>query len=126
MTEESEIIDIDKLIEKKFPNSKEIFASTVNLKREDFEGINEKTKKKLILLISRIMERAYRRGVQQTLVMDGIGQIKPWIKYDPYSYRYEKSLAISIGLDDFITTSIDRLFMEEPLHELGFDEENSI
>ena len=37
----------------------------------------------------------------------------------PNMYRYSKNLDKSIGLDGFITCSIDRLMMEEHLENIG-------
>ena len=59
------------------------------------------------------MEKAYRRGVQQTLCLSEEGKIPDWIlKDDGYSYRYEKPLGTSTGLDGFVTTSRERLEIE--------------
>ena len=97
-------------------------SSRFGLVMGEFDHLPDKTKKKLVNLMSRIMERAYRRGVQQALCMQENDQIEEWILGDTHKYRYGKSLANSIGLDGFTTTSIERLFMEEHLDTIGFKE----
>ncbi|HEY3526787.1 MAG TPA: hypothetical protein VGK47_11355 [Nitrososphaeraceae archaeon] len=98
-------------------------SSKFGLKEHEFCTLNPERKQKLVRLMARIMERAYRRGVQQTLALKEKGTIDEWIIDNPHSYRYDKSLAISIGLDGFTSSSIERLFMEEKLQDIGFDEE---
>lgn len=86
----------------------------------EFDSIDPNMKRRLVELMARIMERAYRRGVQQALVMNEGNQILPYILNDLYSYRYEIDLDFSPGLDGYKTTSKERLFMEEKLENLGF------
>tara|TARA_R110000868_G_scaffold136519_4_gene349519 strand:- start:4013 stop:4315 length:303 start_codon:yes stop_codon:yes gene_type:complete len=94
--------------------------SKMGLKFDEFAHFSEEEKQKLLRLMSRIMERSYRRGVQQTLHMKDRNIIEEWILDNPYSYRYEKSLEISIGLDGYTTASLERLMIEENLHNIGF------
>lgn len=95
-------------------------SSIYGCKLEEFIHLEKKDVKKLLKIMSRIMERAYRRGVQQTLYMNKKKSIEDWIlKDDGFSLRYEKSLDLSIGLDGFIIPSIERLECEESLYQIG-------
>lgn len=96
-------------------------SSKFGLHIQEFSHLVEGDKKKLLRLMARIMERAYRRGVQQTLYLAEKGLIDEDIIDEPHSYRYGRSLDQSIGLDGFITSSIERLLMEENLENLGLD-----
>lgn len=76
-----------------------------------------KTERNLLLgLMARIMESAYRRGVHQALFLKETKGIDEWIINSPHAYRYGRSLEMSIGLDGYITTSRERLLIEEDLH----------
>jgi hypothetical protein len=88
------------------------------LDSDDFYELSLEHKKKIIRLLACVMESAYRRGVQQTLVLKKIGRIDEWIIKNPSSYRYDKSLSASIGLDGFTTKAIERLEMEHSLREM--------
>jgi len=94
-------------------------SSKFGLQYNEFKDLSDNTKKKLKKLISRIMERAYRRGVQQALVLNENNAIDEWIKNDLHKFRYGKSLQKSIGLDGFVTTSQERLDIEESLDTVG-------
>ena len=96
-------------------------SSKFGLKIDHFDHLHDDDKKKLVILMARIMERAYRRGVQQTLHMLDKDQIDQWIIDSTHKFRYGKRLDASIGLDGFTTSSIDRLMMEENLETVGFD-----
>lgn len=85
----------------------------------EFSKLTPDIKKKLLKLISRIMERSYRRGVQQALHMKDEGIIDSWILDDPHKFRYGKSISVSIGLDGFTTPALERLEMEEHLSTIG-------
>jgi hypothetical protein len=43
---------------------------TYGLNAQDFEGLSERTKRKLLVLMSRISEASYRRGCQQAQEME--------------------------------------------------------
>lgn len=79
----------------------------------DFMWMDEELKTKILVWMSRIMERAYRRGVQQALHMQKRGRVLEEIIADLHAYRYGASLDISPGLDGFTTPSLKRLGMEE-------------
>ncbi len=85
----------------------------------DFSDLDLKYKKKIRRLLACVMESAYRRGIQQTLVLKDKNVIDDWIIEEPHNYRYNKSLSRSIGLDGFTTSSIERLEMEHSLFEMG-------
>lgn len=106
-----------------YPNQ----LSTHGLDEGEFDHLDEKTKKKLIRLMSRIMERAYKRGVQQAVTLVESGKKFPVLENGStlYKWRYEKSLDKSYGIHEwFVTSSIERLMMEEPdLIEIGFYED---
>jgi len=75
--------------------------------------LNKTEKTKLLKLISQSSESSYRRGVQQTLCAVKKGWIDDWIvKDDATSYRFDRSLKTSIGLDGFQTSSKERLLSE--------------
>ena len=97
----------------------DISSSKFGLSLSEFSHLSDTDKKKLIRLMARIMERAYRRGVHQTLHLFQNNRIDDWILRNPHMYRYSKNLDKSIGLDGFITCSIDRLMMEEHLENIG-------
>lgn len=89
----------------------------------EFAHLSEKDKKKLIKIMSKVMERAYRRGVQQALTVPRDRMNQDFFDKDLglYNWRYEKRLSTSEGIDGFKTKSIERLFMEDPcLIEIGF------
>jgi hypothetical protein len=96
-------------------------SSKFGLTLGEFSDLDKEKKKKLIRLIARIMERAYRRGVQQTLVLAEKDAIDEWIFENTHNYRYGKSLDVSIGLDGFTTSSVERLMMEENLENIGLN-----
>lgn len=97
-------------------------SSTDGLRSGEFLHLSKKEKNKLLVVMARIMERAYRRGVQQALHLNNKQAILPVILSDLAGYRYNTSIDTSYGLDGFRTTSIARLFMEEDLELIGFEE----
>lgn len=98
-------------------------TSIKGFKHGEFEHLAVKDKKKLLKLMARIMERAYRRGVQQALFMYEKHLIdkKLICAFGLHAWRYNISLDKSVGIDKFTTSSLERLFIEEPLDEIGFD-----
>lgn len=100
----------------------DISSSSAHMEIGDLDSLTKDQKKRLCRWMARSMEKAYRRGVQQALYMRDTDQIDEWIMDDIHSYRYAKSLDLSIGLDGFTTTSIERLHIEEPMMTvLGLD-----
>lgn len=97
--------------------------SKFGLKISHFTHLSDDDKKDLVTLMSRIMEKAYRRGVQQVLYLATKGTIEESILDDLNTYRYRKSLDQSPGLDGFLTSSKERLLIEEHLEILGFFDE---
>lgn len=95
-------------------------SSQYGLHPDEFNHLSQEDLIKLNRLIARIMERAYRRGVQQAIVLNKHKCIDRKILDDLAAWRYENDLDISFGLDGFKSSSIKRLNMEENLHELGF------
>lgn len=89
-------------------------SSAYGLEYGEFKNLPESTKKKIVKMMARVMERAYRRGVQQAIVMNA-GELNR----DMYKWRYGVSLNKSIGIDGYKTTSVERLEMEEPLKCVG-------
>ena len=89
------------------------------LKFDEYSQLPDEIKRKLVRLMACIMENAYRRGVQQTLVLLEKKAIDEWILETPHEYRYGKSLMVSIGLDGYTTTSLERLECEVNLHQIG-------
>ena len=90
---------------------------------EEFDGIPEKQKKKLTVIMARIMEKAYRRGVQQALHLNETNEISDKLLSSEglHNWRYGNSIDESIGVDGFQTKSVERLLIEEPnLRMLGF------
>ena len=92
--------------------------SMSHLQDGDFEGLTEEQKLRMKRWMARIMERAYRRGVQQAIFMKEKGLVDEWILENLHDYRYGKSIDVSVGLDGFTTSSIDRLEIEEDLGPL--------
>jgi hypothetical protein len=74
--------------------------------------LSKKQKKNLLTLLADVMEKSYRRGVQQALVMDKKNLILPKIKKDLHAYRYRNSLRKIIGLDGYPDTAENRLQIE--------------
>lgn len=94
-------------------------SSVYGLKEFEFSDLPDKQKIKLKRLMARIMERAYRRGVQQAITLYQDGHIPDSILNDLYSWRYGNDLDESIGIDYYKTTSVERLDMEEQLYIIG-------
>lgn len=93
------------------------------LKFHEFDDIPKRQKKKLVRLMARLMEKSYKRGVQQGVHFERLDAEFPNIADDEalYKYRYERNLDKSPGIDGFKSTSKERLFMEEGcLREVGF------
>ena len=87
------------------------------LKRNEFATLPELVKKRLVKLIARIAEKSYRRGFQHGTL--GLHTV------DAYKFRYKKSLDQSPFTDVLPPcscghTAIERLFMENPMEDLGF------
>jgi hypothetical protein len=83
-----------------------------------FTELSTENQRRLLRLISRIAEQSYRRGAQQAMVMGENENIEEWILSDEaYSWRFEKTLDRSIGLDGYTTPSLERLLIEEPALE---------
>lgn len=97
-------------------------TSIDGLKEGEFDHLAEEDKKKILMVMSRIMERAYRRGVQQALHLSQQESVLSVITSDLHVYRYETSIETSYGLDGFKTSSMERLFMEESLELIGFEQ----
>lgn len=95
------------------------YSSAYGLKIGQFQKLKPKTKKRLLILISRIMERAYRRGVQQALEMKSRGVLFKKIEDNLAAYRYDLPLHTSYGLNGSRLSSLDRLRREEHLQEIG-------
>lgn len=84
-----------------------------------FGDLTKDQKTALVRLMARLMEKSYRRGVQQGIEMstdercrfqnneEGRGKLVNW--------RYNESLDSSVGIDPnaYTTTSLERLEMEE-------------
>lgn len=94
-------------------------SSLYGLKENHFYHLDELDKTLLKRMISRIMERAYRRGVQQSIHLYESQFIKDHILNDLYSYRYDNDLDKSPGLCGFNSRSLARLEMEEHLDQVG-------
>ncbi len=94
-------------------------SSFYGLKMYEFSSLDEELKLKLKGVMARIMERAYRRGVQQTITLYEDDRILPNILNNLHDYRYNENPDISIGLDGFKTSSLERLEMEESLNQVG-------
>lgn len=94
------------------------------LRMWEFNDIDPEKKKKLLRLMARIMEKSYRRGVQQALHLERKGALANLYSEKALSdYRYEKDLDKSIGIDGFNSSSLERLWIENRvLFELGFHE----
>lgn len=93
----------------------------VGLKSTDFPALNDGEKKKMLLLIARIHERAYRRGVQQGAYFhknnpESICRDPTYLLYD---WRYRTSLDVAPPADsskiikEYSLSSLDRLMVEE-------------
>lgn len=95
--------------------------SKFGLKMGHFDHLSSDDKKDLLMLMARIMEKAYRRGAYQVLTLAEKGCIDEDVLDDLNAYRYRKSLDQSPGLDGFLTSSKERLLTEEHLEVLGFD-----
>ena len=115
----TEDMTVRELLDANIINKDDCDLSSVHLQDREFDNLTEAQKSRLIRWISRISERAYRRGVQQTLQLSKDKAIKKCIVESPHSYRYENCLDISEGLDGYITTSIERLKMEEDMFRVG-------
>lgn len=89
------------------------YQASIHMHDDDLLSLSADQQKRLARWMGRIAERAYRRGVQQALYLSENGRIDDWIMNDVHAYRYDKSLDISIGLDGFTTTSLERLMIEE-------------
>ena len=96
-----------------------VTSSMYGLKYGQFDHLEKKDKMKLVRLIARISERAYRRGVQQALYMKKLGRISEDVSNHLYEYRYEYNLDGSPGIDGFYTSSLYRLSCEENLQNIG-------
>lgn len=91
-------------------------------KFSEFKKLDDSMKKKVIKLLSRVMEAAYRRGVQQALTVPS-DRLEPKLLEEGglWKWRYENSLDKSVGIDFFNSKSKERLFMEHGcLRDIGF------
>lgn len=86
-----------------------------------FGHLDPSDRRKLITLMARIAEQAYRRGAYQGAKL--VGDDSDLLPHDLYSWRYGRSLDQSPWLDDTtIELSTQRLFVEcADLETLGFD-----
>ena len=91
------------------------------LQTEAFRHLDRSDRRKLITLMARIAEQAYRRGAYQGAKL--VGDDSDLLPHDLYSWRYGRSLDQSPWLDDTtIESSTERLFAEcADLEALGFD-----
>ena len=87
-----------------------------------FSNISASDKAKLLRLMARVAEKAYRRGAQQGVVY---AKLHPKAQPgDVFNWRYGASLDVSPALlhKGSREPSINRLLMEAPgLRHLGFD-----
>ena len=88
---------------------------------QEFTHLAPSDRRKLVTLMARVAEQAYRRGVYQGVKL--AGDETDLLPHDLYSWRYGRSLDQSPWLDDStIETSTERLYAEcEDLGALGFD-----
>lgn len=88
------------------------------LKLGEFADLPLERKQKLVKLMARIAEKAYRRGAHQAIHLSAVGRMHLG---DPISWRYGKDLSQSPGIDGFKQTSRDALFANNPvLNSVGF------
>ncbi len=85
-----------------------------------FRHLDPSDRRKLVLLMARIAEQAYRRGAYQGAKL--VGDESDLLPHDLYSWRHSQSLDQSPWLDDAtVESSIERLFAEcNDLEALGF------
>ncbi len=93
----------------------------VGFAAQAFGHLDPSDRRKLITLMARIAEQAYRRGAYQGAKL--VGDDSDLLPHDLYSWRYGQSLDQSPWLDDTtIELSPERLFAEcADLEALGFD-----
>ena len=86
-----------------------------------FGHLDPSDRHRLVTLMARIAEQAYRRGAYQSAKL--VGDDSDLLPHDLYSWRNGQSLDQSPWLDDTtIESSIERLFAEcADLEALGFD-----
>lgn len=86
-----------------------------------FSHLDPSDRRKLVTLMARIAEQAYRRGAYQSAKF--VGDDSDLLPHDLYSWRHRQTLDQSPWLDDTtIESSIQRLFAEcADLEALGFD-----
>lgn len=86
-----------------------------------FGHLDPSDRRRLVTLMARIAEQAYRRGAYQSVKL--VGDDADLVPHDLYGWRHSRSLDQSPWLDDTtIESSIDRLFAEcTDLEALGFD-----
>jgi len=94
-------------------------SSVYGFKMDEFGTLPSELQIKLKKLMSRIMERAYRRGVQQAITLYKTGEIPDSILDDLHGYRYDNDINESIGLLGDKSSSVARLQMEESLEQVG-------
>lgn len=87
---------------------------------QEFGHLASSDRCKLVTLMARIAEQAYRRGAYQGVKL--AGDEAYLLPKDLYTWRYDRPLDQSPWLDDTtIESSIDRLFAEcNDLEALGF------
>ena len=91
------------------------------LRDREFEHLSERDRRKLVRLMARIAEKAYRRGAQHGAFL--VGQ-EPMLRDNLASWRIFPDLDKAPYIDSpYTQTSIERLFMEcGGLREIGFRE----
>lgn len=94
-------------------------SSKYGFHSNELDFLPKPTKRKILRLIARISERSYRRGVQQALVLKEDNNILPEILDCLWKWRYKKNIDTSYGLRGNKSTSLERLEMEENLHDIG-------
>ena len=88
---------------------------------QDFGHLDPSDRRKLVTLMARIAEQAYRRGAYQSVKL--VGDDSDLLPRDLFGWRHGRSLDQSPWLDDTtVESSIERLFAEcADLEALGFD-----
>ena len=93
-------------------------TSAYGLRLGEFEELTPATKKKLVRMMARIMERAYRRGVQHGAEFE----MDPKFRSNLHKWRYLRSLDKSPGILGGTTPSLERLEIEESTRDVGLSQ----
>ena len=81
------------------------------LNKNEFSKLDPKLQKKILILLARVSEKSYRRGVQQGIVL----KIKKAIAHNIEKYRFYYSLNKSYFLDEKrAISSMERLLTRYP------------